>query len=79
MGRFLIAVAIGILIWRLSIFILRVLVTPPEELDPSEVVETDQDYRCSLCGTEVTVRVTNLKEASPPRHCREDMDPVWRP
>lgn len=79
MLRLLVAVAIGVVIWRLSMFILRVLASPPAEVDPTEVVEADQDYRCSLCGTEVTVRVTNVNQASPPRHCREDMDPVWRP
>ncbi len=74
----IVAVVIGVVIWRASRWVLGILVTPPPEVDPEEVVEVDQDYRCSVCGTEVTVRVANLREASPPRHCREDMDPVPR-
>ena len=74
-----IAVAMGLVIWKGSVYILRMLANPPLEVDPDEVVPADQDYRCSVCGTEVTVRVANLREASPPKHCREEMDPVWRP
>lgn len=76
----LIALAIGVTIWVVSIKVLRMLSTPPPEVDPDDVVEVeDQDYRCSVCGTEVTLRVANLTETSPPKHCREEMVPVWRP
>lgn len=80
LGQVLIALGIGALIWVGSMKVLRMLVTPPPGVDPEEVVEVeDQDYRCSVCGTEVTLRVANLQEASPPKHCREEMVPVWRP
>lgn len=77
--RLLIALGIGTVIWVGSIRVLRLLATPPPEVDPGDVVEVDQDYRCSVCGTELTVRVANLRETAAPRHCREEMDPVWRP
>jgi len=77
--RLLIAVGIGTVIWVASTRILRLLAPPPPEVDPADVVDVDQDYRCSVCGTEVTVRVANLRETAPPRHCREEMDAVWRP
>ena len=73
------AVILGLLIWRLSTFFIRSLSTPPPEVDPDDVVVTDQDYRCTICGAELTMRMVNLAEDKPPRHCREDMDPVWRP
>ncbi|HUO46300.1 MAG TPA: hypothetical protein VM470_05660 [Acidimicrobiia bacterium] len=72
----LIALAIGYLVWRLSMGAIRMVSTPPPEIDPEDVVDVDQDFRCSVCGAEVTLRVANVTEMKPPRHCREDMDPV---
>ncbi len=78
--QILIALAIGVGIWVVSMKALRILSTPPPEVDPEDAVAVeDQDYRCMVCGTEVTLRVANPGEASPPRHCREEMTPVWRP
>lgn len=78
--QIVIALAIGVTIWVVSMKALRILATPPPEIDPEDVVEVeDQDYRCSVCGTEVTLRVANVTETSAPRHCREEMVPVWRP
>jgi hypothetical protein len=80
LGQILIALAIGAAVWIVSMKMLRMLVTPPPEVDPDDVVEVeDQDFRCTVCGTEVTLRVANLVETSPPKHCREEMVPVWRP
>ncbi len=72
----LIAVAIGWAIWRLATWTLRLLASPPPEVDPANVVELSQDYRCSICGTELTVRRMSLTETAPPKHCREEMDPI---
>jgi len=74
-----IAVVIGLVIWRISTKVIYILSTPPPELDPEDVVEVDQDYKCSVCGAELTMRVVNTQEDKPPKHCREEMDPVWRP
>jgi hypothetical protein len=76
----LIAIVIGVIIWRVSIYFIRLLATPPPEVDPDDVVPTRQDFKCSICGTEVTMTVQNvMTEENAPRHCREDMVPVWRP
>jgi len=75
----LIAVLIGVVIWRVSIHLIRLLSTPPPEVDPEDVVDTHQDYVCTICGAEVTMTVRNVSEDAAPRHCREDMVPVWRP
>ena len=66
-------------VWRLCIWILRALAAAPSEPDPDLVVEAVQDYRCTLCGTELTVRMANVSETAAPRHCREEMVAVWRP
>jgi DNA-directed RNA polymerase subunit RPC12/RpoP len=33
-------------------------------------------YRCSICGTEVRMTVSNDEVPDAPRHCQEDMDLV---
>jgi hypothetical protein len=73
------AVVLGLVIWRVSVFFIGMLATPPPEIDPDDVIEADQDYRCTVCGAELTMRVVNVREDKPPRHCREEMVAVWRP
>ncbi|HEY7469249.1 MAG TPA: hypothetical protein VIC07_06950 [Acidimicrobiia bacterium] len=75
----LLALIGGWLIWRVSLAVIRMLSTPPAEVNPEDVVAVDQDYRCTVCGAELTMRSINVMDEAPPRHCREDMVPVWRP
>ena len=75
----IIALAIGAMIWLVLVVLIRMLSTKPPEIDPGDVVVADQDYRCTVCGAELTMRMVNVGEDKPPRHCREDMVPVWRP
>ena len=75
----LIAVVIGYLIWRVSLALIRMMSTPPPEVDPEDIMEVDQDYRCTVCGAELTMKAVNVQDEAVPRHCREDMVPVWRP
>lgn len=72
----ILALALGYLIWRGSLAVIRMLSTPPPEVDPDDVVVVDQGYRCTVCGAELTMTAVNLTEDKPPRHCREDMVPV---
>ena len=73
------ALALGYTIWRLAIVLIRMMSTPPPEIDPEDVKEVDQDYRCTVCGAELTMRAVNVNDEAAPRHCREDMVPIWRP
>ena len=75
----ILAILLGYFIWRASIAVIRMLSTPPPEVDPANVVEVDQDYKCSVCGAELTMKAVNPEEDKPPKHCREEMVPVWRP
>ncbi|MGF1617687.1 MAG: hypothetical protein ACFCU2_07735 [Acidimicrobiia bacterium] len=75
----LLALVLGFTIWRGSIAMIRMMSTPPPEIDPDDVKEVDQDYRCTVCGAELTMRAVNVRDEAAPRHCREDMVPVWRP
>lgn len=74
----LIAVAIGVAIFWSIRRILAVLATPPAEIDPDGVVPVEHHYRCSICGTELTVTAASLTEKEPPKHCREEMTLTWR-
>ena len=73
------ALLLGWAIWRVSTAVIRMLSTPPPEVNPDDVIAADQDYKCTVCGAELTMRAVNVQDDKPPRHCREDMVPVWRP
>jgi hypothetical protein len=73
------ALVLGVLIWRVSLAMIRMLSTPPPEVDPDDIVAVDQDYKCTVCGAELTMKAVNPAEDKPPKHCREEMVPVWRP
>lgn len=74
----LLALFFAWVIWKSSIAVIRLLSTPPPAVDPTDVVAIDQDYRCSVCGAELTMRSVNPLEDKPPRHCREEMVPLLR-
>ena len=74
--KILIAIAIGAAIWMVALRVIRMLAEPPPEIDPDSIVTTDIKYRCSICGTEVTMTAVSTSEAAPPKHCREEMDEV---
>jgi hypothetical protein len=70
----LIAVAIGIAIFGASMWTIRLLATPPPpEPDPDEAVDLSVDYRCTVCGMQLTVTRAQGAEHEAPRHCREEM------
>lgn len=69
----LIAVAIGVAIFAVSLWVIRMLATPPVEIDPHDVKEVDVDYRCTVCGLRLTVTHAQETDAAPPRHCMEEM------
>ena len=75
----ILAFVTGVVIWRVSIAIIRILSTPPPEVDPDDIVVVDQDYKCTVCGAELTMKAINPAEDKPPKHCREEMVAVWRP
>lgn len=69
-----IAVAMGAAILAVSLWVVRMLATPPpEEPDPDQVTEVAVDYRCVVCGMRLTVTHAQDAELEAPRHCREEM------
>ena len=69
----LIGVAIGVVIFGVSLWVIRMLATPPIEIDPDDDEEVDVDYRCTVCGLRLTVTHVQATDAAPPRHCMEEM------
>lgn len=75
--QILVAVGIGLAILAIGWWAINLLATPaPGEPDPEDVVEVSIDYRCSVCGLELTVTQAAGEEFLPPRHCREEMEPL---
>jgi hypothetical protein len=70
----LIAAAIGIAVFGASMWVIRMLATPPPpEPDPDDVVDIAVGYRCTVCGMTLTVTRAQGGSHEAPRHCREEM------
>ena len=78
MIKFLIAVAVGYVIWKILSGTIRMLAVEPDAPDPDDVVPTEEHFRCIVCGSEATMTLRSATEAAAPRHCRESMEPIWR-
>ena len=72
-----IAIAIGVSIIALTLWVVRLLLVPqPDDPDPALVKEVAVDYRCVVCGMRLTITHAQEENPEPPRHCREDMAEV---
>jgi hypothetical protein len=72
----LIAVLIGVAIWKIGIGSIRAFSPKPgeEKHDLEDVEALEVSFVCVECGTEL--RVTRLGELQVPRHCGERMKVV---
>jgi hypothetical protein len=69
-----IAVAIGVAILGITLWVVRLLLIPqPGDPDPEHVKEVAVDYRCVVCGMRLTITHAQEEHPEAPRHCREDM------
>jgi hypothetical protein len=80
MGRLaaiLMAIAVGCLLFRIGIGMMRAFVSPmPEPPPPGELRRVKLRYRCPVCGLELRVTVAANEDPMPPRHCMDEMDLV---
>ncbi len=74
--EYLIALFIGIVIFRFLRNSIFSLASIPPELDTDDVVEISQSFRCNKCGTELTINRQSVVVNEPPKHCKELMEPL---
>ena len=72
----LIALFIGFIIVRFLKNSIGSLASIPPEIDPTDVIETLQEFICNACGTELTVNLQSVVVNEPPKHCKEEMTPI---
>ena len=72
----LIASLIGFIIFRFLKNSIGSLASIPPEIDPTDVLETSQEFICNACGTELTVNLQSVVVNEPPKHCKEEMTPI---
>lgn len=69
------AAAIGLVIMRFGVGMLRALGTPlPPPPPPGEMRRVNLKYRCGICGVELKITHAAEELPEPPRHCQDDMD-----
>lgn len=77
MLKVLIAVVVGIVIFRIGTGMIRSLSRPlPPPPPPGEMRKVSLRYRCGICGAELKMTLATNDVPDPPRHCMEDMDLV---
>ena len=69
-----IALAIGVAIFAVGLWAVRLLATPvPPEPEPEDLQPVAVDFACTVCGMRLTVTAALGDEVKAPRHCREEM------
>ena len=65
--EYLIALFIGIVIFRFLRNSISSLASIPPELDTDDVVEISQSFICNKCGTELTINRQSVVANEPPK------------
>ena len=73
---YLIALFIGVVVFRFLRNSITSLASIPPELDTDDVVEISQSFICNKCGTELTINRQSVVANEPPKHCKEAMEPL---
>jgi len=74
--EYLIAIFIGVMIFRFLRNSISSLASIPPELDTEYVVEISQSFLCNKCGTQLTVNRQSVVANEPPKHCKDEMQPL---
>ena len=74
--EYLIAFTIGLFIFRLLRNSIFSLATIPPEIDTDDVVEISQAFICNKCGTQLTINRQSVVANEPPKHCKDEMQPL---
>jgi DNA-directed RNA polymerase subunit RPC12/RpoP len=73
--KVLVAIGAFFCIYLTGTFVVRSFAMgPPQEPEIGRLRKVNYRYRCTICGTEVTMTAAPEEEIPhAPRHCREDM------
>ena len=74
--EYLIALFIGVVIFRFLRNSISSLASIHPELDTDDVVEISQSFICNKCGTELTINRQSVVANEPPKHCKDPMEPL---
>ena len=74
--EYFIAIFIGVMIFRFLRNSISSLASIPPELDTEDVVEISQSFLCNKCGTQLTVNRQSVVANEPPKHCKDEMQPL---
>lgn len=74
--EYLIAIFIGVMIFRFLRNSISSLASIPPELDTEDVIEISQSFLCNKCGTQLTVNRQSVVANEPPKHCKDEMQPL---
>ena len=74
--EYLIALFIGVVIFRFLRNSISSLASIPPEQDTDDVVEISQSFICNKCGTELTINRQSVVANEPPKHCKDPMEPL---
>ena len=70
----LIGLAMGYVLWKTGIAMLRSMTTPSPAPPPTgEMRKVNVRYRCGVCGVELRLTMAPDEDPPPPKHCLEDM------
>ena len=72
--EYLIALFIGVVIFRFLRNSISSLASIPPELDTDDVVEISQSFICKKCGTELTINRQSVVANEPPKHCKDPLE-----
>ena len=74
--EYLIALFIGIVIFRFLRNSISSLASIPPELDTDDVVDISQSFIYNKCGTQLTINRQSVVANEPPKHCKDAMEPL---
>jgi len=71
-----VALLLGVVIFRFLKNSIQSLASIPPEIDTDDVIEISQSFLCNKCGTQLTVNRQSVVVNQPPKHCKEEMQPI---
>ncbi len=73
--RILLAVLGGGALIYVGLMLLRAFAQKqPDPPEAGELRKVQLNYRCTICATELQIKIAPVEDPEPPRHCGEEMN-----